>query len=63
MVDGMEPESADSVAPQDTYAIDVDIDSPEPWESFETTFCLWSIGIGAAGLVVLSTLVNIFLLS
>lgn len=31
---------------------------PEPWEPWETKLCLWSIGIGIAGLVVLGILVN-----
>ncbi len=34
----------------------------EPWESWETSLCLWSIGIGIAGLVILGVLVNLFLL-
>ncbi|ADJ28350.1 hypothetical protein [Nitrosococcus watsonii] len=36
---------------------------PEPWESWETKLCLWSIGVGMAALVVLGILVNQFLLS
>lgn len=35
---------------------------PEPWESWETSLCLWSIGIGIAGLVILGVLVDLFLL-
>ncbi len=35
---------------------------PEPWESWETSLCLWSIGIGIAALVVLGILVDWFLL-
>lgn len=35
---------------------------PEPWESWETSLCLWSIGIGIAGLVILGILVNWLLL-
>ncbi|KFI22654.1 hypothetical protein [Nitrosococcus oceani] len=35
----------------------------EPWESWETQLCLWSIGIGMTALIVLGTLVNQFLLS
>jgi hypothetical protein len=35
---------------------------PEPWESWETQLCLWSIGIGVAGLVILGVLVDLFLL-
>ena len=34
----------------------------EPWESWETQLCLWSIGIGIAGLVILGVLVDLFLL-
>lgn len=37
-------------------------DEVEPWESWETRLCLWSLGIGIGGLVVLGILVNIFLL-
>jgi hypothetical protein len=35
---------------------------PEPWESWETQLCLWSIGIGITGLVILGVLVDLFLL-
>ena len=35
---------------------------PEPWESWETQLCLWSIGIGIAGLLILGVLVDQFLL-
>lgn len=35
---------------------------PEPWELWETSLCLWSLVIGIAGLVILGTLINIFLL-
>ena len=35
---------------------------PEPWESWETQLCLWSIGIGIAGLLILGVLVDLFLL-
>ncbi|MBC6961703.1 MAG: hypothetical protein DWB48_02910 [Nitrosomonas sp.] len=35
---------------------------PEPWESWETSLCLWSIGIGIAALVILGILVDWFLL-
>lgn len=35
---------------------------PEPWESWETGLCLWSIGIGIAALVILGILVDWFLL-
>ncbi len=41
---------------------EVAIDAPEPWEPFETQLVGWSIGIGIAGLIVLGTLVNIYLL-
>jgi hypothetical protein len=35
---------------------------PEPWESWETSLCLWSIGIAIAALVVLGVLVDWYLL-
>ncbi|MBE7527983.1 MAG: hypothetical protein IT526_05375 [Nitrosomonas sp.] len=35
---------------------------PEPWESWETSLCLWSIGIGIAALIILGILVDLFLL-
>ncbi len=35
---------------------------PEPWESWETSLCLWSIGIGITALVILGILVDWFLL-
>jgi hypothetical protein len=35
---------------------------PEPWESWETQLCLWSLGVGISALVVLGFLVNTFLL-
>lgn len=35
---------------------------PEPWESWETSLCLWSIGIAIVALVVLGVLVDRFLL-
>ena len=41
---------------------EVAIDAPEPWEPFETQLVSWSIGIGIAGLIVLGTLINIYLL-
>ncbi len=41
---------------------EVMIDDPEPWEPFETQLVGWSVGIGIAGLIVLGTLVNIYLL-
>jgi len=41
---------------------EVAIDAPEPWEPFETQLVSWSIGIGIAGLIILGTLVNIYLL-
>ncbi|MBL6927574.1 MAG: hypothetical protein ISR44_00250 [Rhodospirillales bacterium] len=41
---------------------EIAIDAPEPWEPFETQLVSWSIGIGIAGLIVLGTLVNIYLL-
>ena len=41
---------------------EVAIDAPEPWEPFETQLVGWSIGIGIAGLIILGTLINIYLL-
>jgi hypothetical protein len=35
---------------------------PEPWESWETSLCLWSIGIGIVALFILGVLVDWFLL-
>ena len=35
---------------------------PEPWENWETQLCLWSIGIGITGLVILGVLVDLYLL-
>jgi hypothetical protein len=44
-------------------AIESVLGEPEPWESWETQLCLWSVGIGIAALVVLGFLINQFLLS
>lgn len=41
----------------------VAIDAPEPWEKWETQLVAWSVGIGVAGLIVLGTLINIFILN
>lgn len=41
----------------------VAIDAPEPWEKWETQLVMWSVGIGVAGLIVLGTLINIFILN
>lgn len=49
-------------APDDVPSSGLSMDAPEPWEDWETRFCLWSLGIGVAGLVVLGVLVNIFIL-
>ena len=43
--------------------VDVPIDAPEEWESWETKLVSWSIGIGAVALVILGILVNAFILS
>ena len=40
----------------------VAIDAPEPWEKWETQLVVWSVGVGVAGLIVLGTLINIFIL-
>ncbi len=42
--------------------LDVAIDAPEPWESWETTFVMWSLGTGMVGLVILGVLINVFIL-
>lgn len=44
-------------------ADNVAIDAPEPWEKWETQLVVWSVGIGVAGLIVLGTLINIFILN
>ena len=41
---------------------EVSIDAPEPWEPFETQLVVWSIGIGVAGLIILGTLINLYIL-
>lgn len=38
------------------------IPEPEPWEPWETRLCLWSIGLGIAGLCILGAIVNVFIL-
>ncbi len=43
-------------------SLESEIDAPEPWEPFETQLVAWSIGIGIAGLVIMGTIVNIYLL-
>jgi hypothetical protein len=40
----------------------VAIEAPEPWEKWETQLVVWSVGIGIAGLIVLGTLINIYIL-
>lgn len=40
----------------------VPTDPPEEWASWETRLCLWSLGLGLAGLIVLGTLINVFVL-
>ncbi len=35
---------------------------PEPWEPWETSLVVWSIGVGIAGLIVLGWLVDQFIL-
>ncbi len=52
---------ADVVAGE-VETVDHDIDDPEPWEGWETRLCLWSIGLGIVGLVILGVLINIFIL-
>lgn len=38
------------------------IPEPEPWEPWETRLCLWSVGLGIAGLCILGAIVNVFIL-
>ena len=47
-----EPRGADSLS-----------GDPEPWESWETSLVVWSIGVGIVGLFVLGWLVDRFILS
>jgi hypothetical protein len=54
--------SAQAPASESFEHAEVAIDAPEPWEPFETQLVGWSIGIGIAGLIVLGTLINIYLL-
>lgn len=39
------------------------LEEAEPWESWETRLCVWSLGIGIAALVVLGVVVNMTILS
>jgi len=50
-------EEAPELHPDELYS-----SKAEPWEDWEGRLVLYSIGIGIAGLVVLGTLINIFLL-
>lgn len=36
---------------------------PEPWQTWETKLCLYSIGIGLLGLAILGVLINLFILN
>lgn len=49
-------------APPSPDAADPSRQAAEPWESWETRLCLWSLGIGIVSLAVLGILVNIYLL-
>jgi hypothetical protein len=51
------------VPPQAAPADDALSGAPEPWESWETTLVVGSIGVGLIGLVVLGWLVDRFILS
>ncbi len=42
---------------------DLAFTTAEPWEAWETQLVMWSLGIGIAGLIVLGTLINIFILN
>lgn len=57
-----ETKPQETVADTDLEGTDLEIDSPEPWEPFETQLVGWSIGIGVVGLVVFGILVNIYVL-
>lgn len=35
----------------------------EPWEPWETRLCLWSLGLGIVGLVVLGVIINLTILA
>jgi len=50
-------EQAPDLHPDELYA-----SKAEPWAEWESRLVLYSIGIGIAGLVILGTLINIFLL-
>jgi hypothetical protein len=54
--------TADERGAAASQSADLEIDAYEPWEPWETSLVLWSIGLGIAGLVVLGILVNIFIL-
>ncbi len=49
-------------APGEVPSPELSMDAPEPWEGWETRLCLWSLGLGFTGLVVLGVLVNVFIL-
>ncbi|MDX9859526.1 MAG: hypothetical protein RBS99_01295 [Rhodospirillales bacterium] len=55
------PGTAPSAATAES-APHVAIEAPEPWEKWETQLVVWSVGIGIAGLIILGTLINIFIL-
>lgn len=38
------------------------MEKAEPWESWETQLCVWSIAIGLGALVVLGILIDLFIL-
>jgi hypothetical protein len=50
------------VAGEDFEPAEIPIDTAEEWATWETKLCLWSLGIGIVGLVVLGLLVNTFIL-
>lgn len=52
----------DFVSREEFEPAEVQIDAAETWESWETKLCLWSLGVGLAGLVILGALVNAFIL-
>ncbi len=38
------------------------IGEPEPWASWETRLCLWSLVLGIGGLIILAIVLHTFLL-
>ena len=47
---------------EESVDAEIAIDAAEPWEDWETKFVVWSLGLGVAGLVILGTLINAYIL-